>query len=97
MLGGLQRDLATSERSAASHPHADLDTTCEILDLPSLLNNEFTDADPKLRRQVLDTFNFSLEIDRNKPERRISALKADNLQDLVANGSIAGEVCGFSS
>jgi site-specific DNA recombinase len=91
----LERALATSERSAASRPHADLDTTCEILDRLPLLDNEFTDADPELRRQVLDAFNFSLEIDRNKPEVRMSALissalKADNLQDLVANGSIAG-------
>jgi site-specific DNA recombinase len=91
----LERALASSERSAASRPHTDLDTTCEILDQLPLLDNEFTGADPELRREVLDAFNFSLEIDRNKPEIRMSALissalKSDNLQDLVANGSIAG-------
>jgi hypothetical protein len=56
----LERALATSERSAASRPHVDLDTTCEILDRLPLLDDEFTDADPELRRQVLDAFNFSL-------------------------------------
>lgn len=49
---------------------------------------EFTAADPELRRQVFDTFKFSLEVDRNKPKIRMrapvsSALKVDNLQDLV--------------
>ncbi len=91
----LQRALAASEDSTASRPHADLDTTCEILDQLPLLDNEFAEVDPKLRRQVLDAFNFSLEVDRNKPEIRLralisSALKAANLQELVANGSIAG-------
>ncbi len=91
----LQRALAASERSTASRPHTDLDSTCEILDQLPLLENEFAEADPELRRQVLDAFKFSLEIDRNKPEIRLralisSALKATNLQDLVANGSIAG-------
>jgi site-specific DNA recombinase len=91
----LQRALTASERSIASRPHTDLDSACEILDQLPLLENEFAEADPELRRQVLDAFKFSLEIDRNKPEIRLralisSALKATNLQDLVTNGSIAG-------
>ncbi len=91
----LQRALATSERSTTARPHTDLDSACEILDQLPLLEDEFAEADPELRRQILDAFKFSLEIDRNKPEIRLrglisSALKADNLQDLVANGSIAG-------
>jgi hypothetical protein len=91
----LKHALAEGEQAATSRPHADLDTTCEILDQLPLLDNELTEADPQLRRQVLDAFKFSLEVDRNKPEIRMralvsSALKADNLQDLVTNGSIAG-------
>jgi site-specific DNA recombinase len=91
----LQRALTASERSTANRPHTNLDTTCEILDQLPLLDNEFAEADPEVRRQVLDAFKFSLEVDRNKPEIRMSALvssalKADNLQELVANGSIAG-------
>lgn len=91
----LQRALATSERSTDRRPYTDLDGACEILDQLPLLGNELTEASPELRRQVFDAFKFSLKVDRNKPKIRMSALissalKGDNLQDLVANGSIAG-------
>jgi site-specific DNA recombinase len=91
----LQRALATSERSTASRPHTDLDSACELLDQLPLLDNELAEADPELRRQVLDAFRFAVEIDRNTPGIRLralvsSALKANDLQDLVTNGSIAG-------
>ncbi len=55
----LQRALTAAERSTAGRPHTDLDSACEILDQLPLLKNEFAEADPELRRQVLDAFKFS--------------------------------------
>jgi site-specific DNA recombinase len=91
----LQRALATSERSPASHPQTSLDKGCEILDQLPILDNELANTDPELRRQVFDAFQLAVEIDRNKPHVRLKALissafNGDNLRDLVANGSIAG-------
>jgi hypothetical protein len=51
--------------------------------------------DVELRRRVFDAFQLAVEIDRNKPHIRLKALisnafAGNNLNDLVANGSIAG-------
>jgi hypothetical protein len=43
----LKRALASGEQAATSRPHADLDTTCEILDQLPLLDNQLTEADPR--------------------------------------------------
>jgi site-specific DNA recombinase len=91
----LQRALATCERSAAKHPQTSLDRGCEILDQLPILDGELAGADPELRRRVFDTFQLAVEIDRNKPHIRLKALisnafAGNNLNDFVANGSIAG-------
>jgi hypothetical protein len=44
----LKRALAAGEQTATRRPHADLDTTCAILDQLPLLDNELTEADPEL-------------------------------------------------
>lgn len=51
--------------------------------------------DVELRRRVFDAFQLAVKIDRNKPHIRLKALisnafAGNNLNDLVANGSIAG-------
>jgi hypothetical protein len=54
---------------------------------------------PELRRSVCETFQFGIELDRNKPEIQLKALvsnafsTASDLDDragMVANGVIAG-------
>jgi hypothetical protein len=56
-------------------------------------------ADPELRREVYEAFQFAVELDRNKPEVRLkarlsSAFSAasdlDDFASMVANKAIAG-------
>jgi hypothetical protein len=56
-------------------------------------------ADPELRRQVYEAFQFAVELDRNKPEVRLKARLSsafstasdlDDFASMVANKAIAG-------
>jgi hypothetical protein len=78
----------------------DLDHACAILGGLPDLSRSLAEADPELRRQIYERFQFSVELDRNKPEVRMKALvstafmEANDLEDLaavmVADKSIAG-------
>jgi len=79
----------------------DLDHACTILGGLPDLSRSLAEADPELRRQIYERFQFAVELDRNKPEVRMKALvstafmEANDLEDLaavmVADKSIAGE------
>ncbi len=79
--------------SKASVPYAD---AAEILGSLPDLQPALAAADPELRRQVYDAFRLRVEIDRNEGLVTLKALvssafgDASNLNDVVANGTIAG-------
>jgi hypothetical protein len=68
---------------------------------PASRGRRLAEGDPEPRRQIYELFQFSVELDRNKPEVRMKALvstafiEANDLEDLavlmVADKSIAGE------
>ncbi len=73
-----------------------LDDAYEILnDLPDL-GRALAAADPNTRRSVFDAFRLTVALDRNSHQIHVKALlssaftKANNLQQLVTNGAIAG-------
>lgn len=91
-----QLDLLQRERIGL-----DLDEACAVLDSLPDLSKPLAKADPELRRQVYEAFQFGIELDRNKPETRLKALVSsafstasdlDDLAGMVANGVIAGAV-----
>lgn len=63
---------------------------------PAKLGSALTAADPETRRSVFDAFRLSIALDRNSHQIRVKALissaftKAHDLQQLVANETIAG-------
>ena len=68
----------------------------EILDNLPNLQPALAAAEPELRRQIYDAFRLRVEIDRNEGLVTLKALvssafgDASNLDDVVANGAIAG-------
>ena len=92
--------LATLNLEQRQRTVVDLDHACTILGGLPDLSRSLAEADPELRRQIYERFQFAVELDRNKPEVRMKALvstafmEANDLEDLaavmVADKSIAG-------
>jgi hypothetical protein len=60
-----------SSRSARS---VDLDRACAILDGLPDLSKSLARAEPELQRRIFEAFHLTIELDRNAPEVRLSAL-----------------------
>jgi len=92
----LQAALAELDDAARTETAIDLDDACEILDSLPNLTEALALADPELRRRVSDAFRLAVALDRNAGQIRVKALissaftKSHDLQNLVANGAIAG-------
>ncbi len=92
----LQAALAELDDAARTDTAIDLDDACEILDSLPNLTEALALADPELRRRVFDAFRLAVALDRNAGQIRVKALissaftKSRDLQNLVANGAIAG-------
>ena len=73
-----------------------LDDAYEVIDALPDLGNPLATADPDTRRSVFDAFRFSVALNRNSHQIHMKALvssaftKANDLQQLVTNGAIAG-------
>jgi hypothetical protein len=82
--------LATLDLEQRQRTVVDLDHACAILGGLPDLSRPLAEADPELRRQIYERFQFSVELDRNKPEVRMKALvstaflEANDLEDLAA-------------
>jgi DNA invertase Pin-like site-specific DNA recombinase len=92
----LQAALGELDDARRTDTAIDLDDACEILDSLPNLTEALAAADPELRRRVFDAFRLAVALDRNAGQIRVKALissaftKTCDLQNLVANGSIAG-------
>jgi hypothetical protein len=93
----LQAAVAELDDAGRTGTAIDLDDACEILDslLPTL-SEVLASADPELRGRVFEAFRLAVALDRNAGHIRVKALISSaftntrDLQNLVANGSIAG-------
>lgn len=87
----------------ASKQPIPVDDAREILGGLPNLQSALASADPELRRQVYEAFRLRVEIDRNEGLITLKALvssafaDATDLDDVVANGTIAGERSGPNS
>jgi site-specific DNA recombinase len=92
----LQAALAELDDAGRTDTAINVDDACEILDSLPNLTEALAAADPELRRRVFDAFRLAVAIDRNAGQIRVKALissaftKTRDLQNLVANGAIAG-------
>jgi site-specific DNA recombinase len=92
----LQAALAELDDAARTDTAINVDDACEILDSLPNLTEALAAADPELRRRVFDAFRLAVAIDRNAGQIRVKALissaftKTRDVQNLVANGAIAG-------
>src|SRR5262249_30942488 len=92
----LQAALAASDDAGRTDAAIDLDDACEILELLPNLTEALAAAEPDLRRRVFDAFRLAVAIDRNAGQIHVKALvssaftKTRDLQNLVANGALAG-------
>ncbi len=92
----LQAALAAFDEAGRTDAAIDLDDACEILESLPNLTEALAAAEPDLRRRVFDAFRLAVAIDRNAGQIRVKALvssaftKTRDLQNLVANGAIAG-------
>lgn len=77
----------------------DLEHACAVLDSLPDLAKPLANADPELRREVYEAFQFAVELDRNKSEVRLkarlssafsAASELDDFAAMVANKAIAG-------
>jgi hypothetical protein len=66
--------LATLDLEQRQRTVVDLDHAYAILGGLPDLSRPLAEADPELRRQIYERFQFSVELDRNKPEVRMKAL-----------------------
>ena len=96
---GVETALATHDLEQRQRIVLDLEDACAVLDSLPDLAKPLAKADPELRRQVYEAFQFAVELDRNKPEVRLKARlssafsSASDLVDfasMVANKAIAG-------
>jgi hypothetical protein len=81
-------------------PSVDLDRACAILDGLPDLSKSLARAEPELQRRIFEAFHLTIELDRNAPEVRLSALVSsafaeasdlDALAATVTDKAIAGE------
>jgi hypothetical protein len=92
----LESALASTERERRDNGLLDFDDACKLLDSLPRLDGALAEAGLELRRSVFDAFRLSAAIDRNAGQIRLKALvssafgEAGDLQELVANGTIAG-------
>jgi hypothetical protein len=92
----LQAALAAFDDADRADTAIELDDACEILDSLPNLTEALAVADPELRRRVFDAFRLTVALDRNAGQISVKALissaftKTRDLQNLVANESIAG-------
>jgi site-specific DNA recombinase len=80
-------------------PSVDLDRACAILDGLPDLSKSLARAEPELQRRIFEAFHLTIELDRNAPEVRLSALVSsafaeasdlDALAATVTDKAIAG-------
>jgi hypothetical protein len=81
-------------------PAIDLDGVCSVLDSLPDLSKPLTHAEPELQRRIFEVFHLRIELDRNAPHVRLSALVSsafaeagdlDSLAATVTDKAIAGE------
>jgi hypothetical protein len=71
-------------------PNMDLEGACAILDGLPDLSKSLARAEPELQRRIFEAFHLTIELDRNTPEVRLSALvtsafaEASDLDELAA-------------
>jgi site-specific DNA recombinase len=92
----LQAALVELDDAVRTDAAIEVDDACEILDSLPDLTEALAAADPELRRRVFDAFRLAVAVDRNAGQIRVKALissaftKTRDLQNVVANGAIAG-------
>jgi site-specific DNA recombinase len=88
--------LASIEQTDREDEILPVDEACALLDSLPDLRADLASADPELRRRIYDAFRLAVEIDRNAGHIRLKALissaftEARDLEDMVANGEVAG-------
>ena len=92
----VEAQLAALTTEHQEHGSIDFTAAREILKALPDLGSALAAADPQTRRRVFDAFRLSVTLDRNAGQIHVKALvssaftKARDLQQLVANGKIAG-------